>query len=250
MANTKKSVIFHGFGNTGLVAAKKLLEKKDYKIIGITEGNHAVYSPIGLDPVHVKKYLEEKGTLKGYGYDERDENTSEEIVVRRCDIVVITTPEFSFGKDLASRVDCKFVFEGSNIPITKEANEILYKKGIIVIPDLIASAGNQICGYIEWLKNLEHRNLTMLFKRFESKIRSQFIKLLVEEGSSTKKLKKYEGPTENDLVETTIEEMIHNAFEDSIKQAILHNTGLRTACYKIALERIYSSIGDDKMLLL
>jgi glutamate dehydrogenase/leucine dehydrogenase len=88
----------------------------------------------------------------------------------------------------------------------------------------------------------------MLFKRFESRVRSQFIKLIVEEGSSTNKLAKYEGPTENDLVTSCIEEMVFNACESVLEEALLHQLDLRTASYKIALERIYSYYDAKKLI--
>jgi len=243
----KKSVIIHGFGKTGYHTAVKLLESNKYKIIGITERGGGVYNPIGLKIEEVKKYLEnsEDYSLKGF---DSSHLTADETLTRKCDIVVITTKEFSVDKDIASKIDCKFIFEGANIPLTKEAQDVLIDKGTIVVPDLLSSCGSQICGYIEWLKNLEHRNLTMLYKRFESRVRSQFIKLIVEEGSSIKKMTKYEGPTEHDLVTSCIEEMVFNSFENVIQEANKNTVDLRTAAYKIGLEKIYSYYDDKRIL--
>jgi glutamate dehydrogenase (NAD(P)+) len=246
MTKHKKSIIIHGFGKTGLAAAKKLLESH-YKIIGITERNHAIYNPIGLKPDEVDKYLKENGSLKGF--TKNADLLPEDVLSRKCDIIIVTTKEFSINKELAEIMDCKFIFEGSMVALSKEANEVLTNKKVIIVPDMLSSCGSQICSYIEWLKNLEHRNLTILFKRFESKVRSQFIKLLVEDGSSTStRIKKYEGPTENDLVTSTIEEMVFNAFEGVIKESSRNQLDLRTSCYKLALERTYNFY-DEKNLL-
>jgi len=88
----------------------------------------------------------------------------------------------------------------------------------------------------------------MLYKRFESRVRSQFIKLIVEEGSSIKKMTKYEGPTEHDLVTSCIEEMVFNSFENVIQEANKNTVDLRTAAYKIGLEKIYSYYDDKRIL--
>ncbi len=248
MSLHKKSVIIHGFGRTGYNAAKFLHENnehKDYKIIGITEGEYGIYNPIGFKPQQVKNYLDENQSLQ---YFSNNTLTAEEVLTRKCDVVILTTNEFSVDKDLADNFDCKFLFEGHNIPLTGQAQESALRKNIIIVPDLLSSCGSQVCSYIEWLKNLEHRNLTMLFRRFESRVRSQFIKLLIIDGEGSNKVNKYEGPTENDLVINCIEDMVFNSFSTVLNEANKENIDLRSACYKVAIERIYKYYDQKKLI--
>ncbi len=109
-----------------------------------------------------------------------------------------------------------------------------------MVPGVLSYSGQYICGYLEWLKNLEHRNLTILFKRFEKNLRTQFINSIIKSDHKDD----YEGPTEDELVLTTIAEMMDVAFGQMLEEAETEKMNLRTAAYSIALNRIYSHYKD------
>jgi glutamate dehydrogenase/leucine dehydrogenase len=88
------------------------------------------------------------------------------------------------------------------------------------------------------MKNLEHKNLTLLFKRFDSNSRSTLKKMLTTSDFGIK-TEEYHGVTENDLILTTIEELTDNSFRKMLEVAEENNIDLRTAAYTIALERLY-----------
>jgi glutamate dehydrogenase (NAD(P)+) len=241
----KKSIIVQGFGKAGYHSAKRLYESGFYKIIGITNGSKAIYNPIGFHPDKVNKYFNENKTIENYPAGEN--LSTNEVLSRKCDIVIATMGEHSVCKDVAQNLKCKFFVEGRSVPQTEEAEEIIKSKDIIVIPDLLASSGTHVCGYIEWLKNLEHRNLTMLFKRHESKVRQEFINMLDSSHNHSQK-GKFEGPTENDLVESAIEEMIFTSFEKIVDESLTNDIDLRTAAYKISLEKMYSFFDENRII--
>ncbi len=231
----KKSVIIHGFSETSYKLAK-LLVKGDFKIVGITDGDHGCFNPVGFEPDEIWEYKNKKDSLKGIS---RTLNNPIEILSQKCDIV-IPTKELSITKTIAENLKCKLVIEGSNAPLTKDSIDILKKNSIAVIPDLLSYSGAFICSYLEWLKNLEHKNLTLLFKRFESNSRKNMIKILAtsEIGGLHDD---YQGPEEDELVLSTIDEIIDNSFNKVLEQAEEFNTSLRTASYKIAIERIHNN---------
>lgn len=233
---SKKSVIIKGFSKNGFYVAKTLLAKdKNFKIVGITHGENGIYNQIGIDPDEVVYHLEKnENSLKGIA---KQILTCNEVLTRKCDIVIATDKEFSIDSNLAECLNCKVFIDGTNAPpLTYDAEQYLIKKGILVVPGVLSYSGEFICGYLEWLKNLEHRNLTILFKRFEKKLRNQFINMITQTPNSNIE---YEGPTEDDLVLTTITEMIEQAFESMLIVAETDKIDLRTAAYSLALNKIY-----------
>lgn len=231
---SKKSVIINGYNEHSYNMAK-LLTKCDFKIVGIVDGEHGCFNAIGFDPEEIWQYKKKNDGLQGIS---RRLNRSEEILAQKCDIFVAASRELSITKSLAETLKCKVLVEGSNQPLNKDAIDICIKKDILVIPDIQSYSGGFICSYLEWLKNLEHRNLTLLFKRFESNSRKQMIKMLATSDIGMVP-DTYTGPEEDELVLTTLEEIMDNSMNDILRVAAEFNVDLRSAAYKIAIERIY-----------
>jgi len=234
---SKKSVILKGFGKNGAAAARELLEMNShFKIVGITHGGYGIYNQIGIDPEEMSYYLEKHDDrLEGFSKNVVDEHL---IMSRKCDIIIATDKEFSINEELAKTFNCKVFVDGLNAsPLTFEAESILLQKKVLIIPSVLSYSGQFICGYLEWLKNLEHRNLTILFKRFEKNLRNQFISMITKRKDQKEV---YEGPTENELVITTIQEMMDQAFSNVIETAENDGLTLRQAAYSIGLNRVYN----------
>lgn len=231
---SKKSVIIQGYSETAYKLAR-FLAKKDFKIVGITHREHGCFNAAGFDPTEIWEYKCKNDTLQGIS---KTLNNPQEILTQKCDIL-IPTKELSITKTLAENIKCKLLIEGSNTPLTRDSIEVFKKNKIMVVPDLISYSGGFICSYLEWLKNLEHKNLTLLFKRFDSNSRKTMIKILAT--SELGKLEdNYHGPEEDELVISTLEEILDNSFKHCLSQAEEFDIDLRTASYKIAVERIYN----------
>jgi glutamate dehydrogenase/leucine dehydrogenase len=233
---SKKSIIIKGFNKNGQQLSKILLEhkKQSFKIVGVSNNDIGIYSQIGIDPDSLIEYLNKHNTLEGFV---KNHFTANELITKKCDIVVVTDSGFSIDEKLAKELNCKVLVDGSNTPSpTNEAEEYLLNKGILLVPSLLSYSGEFICGYLEWLKNLEHRNLTILFKRHEKNQRQELIKLLAHQPDTELK---WEGPTEDELVLDTITDMIDGAFTQMINISQSDKLSLRSSAYSIGLNRIY-----------
>lgn len=233
---SKKSVIIQGFGQIGYNMAKFLV-KNDFKVVGMTDENVGCFNPMGFDPDEVYAYKKKNDGLQGIS---KSLNKPEDVLSQKCDIFVSSDREMNFTKNMAEKVRCKLFIEACNAPATKDALDILNKRGIVVIPDVISYSGGFIVSYLEWLKNLEHRNLTLLIKRFESNSRKVLLKLLATSEFGGAVQDNFTGPTEDELVLMTIDEIMDNSFRDVLAVAEEFNIDLKTAAFKLAIERIYN----------
>jgi glutamate dehydrogenase (NAD(P)+) len=234
---SKKSVIIYGFKQSSRDAARFLIQN-DFKIVGIIDGEYGCFNAIGFDPDEIWEYKKKTGSLQGIS---KNLYKPSDLLAQKCDILLVSSGELSIDKDLAELIQCKLIIEGCNCPFTLEAQEILKLNKKIVIPDILGYSGAIICSYLEWLKNLEHRNLTLLFKRFEANSRNQLIRLLSTSDIGITKDIKYLGPEEDDLVLSTIEEIVDVSFDKVLLTCEQFGLDLRTAAFKIAVERIYES---------
>ena len=148
-------VIIQGFGNVGQNTAKHL-EKMGSKIIGISDSSTGIYDEKGLD---IKKLIEYKNSGKRLiDYKNYKKISNEEILVKKCDVLVPCALENSIDNHNAPKINAKVIAEGANGPITTEADKILFKRSIIVIPDILANSGGVIGSYFEWMMNRTGEN--------------------------------------------------------------------------------------------
>lgn len=228
-----KSIVIHGLTKNSINFANNL-PQRDFKIIGIVDGDFGCYNAMGFNIDEVDNFKRKNGSLEGIS---KSLNKPEDILSKRCDIFVACKEQLVCGR-IAENLNCKLIVEAANLPLKKEAILKVKEKGIPVLPDLLSYSGGFIISYLEWLKNLEHRNLTLLFKRFESNSIASLKKMLTHSDFGTKS-DEYKGPEENDLVLTSIEEIIDNSFRNMLEIAEYKNIDLRTAAYTIAMGRIY-----------
>jgi glutamate dehydrogenase/leucine dehydrogenase len=146
-----------GYGNVGYHAAV-LQAKLGTKIVAVSDSRGGVYNPSGLDPVKVGKFKEEKGSVTGYPGTKSISN--EELLELNVDILIPAALENQILEYNAPRIKAKIVAEGANGPTTPEADDILYKKGVFLIPDILANAGGVTVSYFEWLQNLTRESWT------------------------------------------------------------------------------------------
>ena len=142
-----------GFGNVGFYTAY-YAHKDGAKIIAFSNSHVAIYNENGIDMEAVIKDFEENGrilTNKGYGKD----ITNAELLELEVDVLAPCALENQITSENADRIKAKVITEGANGPTTPEADEILFKKGIIVIPDILANSGGVVVSYFEWVQNLQ-----------------------------------------------------------------------------------------------
>lgn len=148
-ANTK--VVVQGFGNVGSVSAK-LMYEQGAKIIGISDVSGAYYNPNGIDIVAALNYAKANNkTLKGFTGGDLISNAA--LLELECDVLIPAAKEDQITAENADRIKARIISEGANGPIMSSADEILDKKGILIIPDILANAGGVTVSYFEWVQD-------------------------------------------------------------------------------------------------
>lgn len=145
------TVAIQGFGNAGRIAAE-LLAEQGCKIVAVSDSKGALYQAQGLD-LAVVTQLKDSSTIMNY--DARYHlQQAEEILELDVDILVPAALENVITLKNAENVKARIVAEAANGPTTPEADKILFQKGILVIPDILANAGGVTVSYFEWVQNL------------------------------------------------------------------------------------------------
>ena len=150
-----KKVIIQGFGNVGSFAAT-ILAKQGFTIVGLSDSQGAVYNPQGFDVEMVaEKKKEGRVALQDLfkNNDDVQHISNEKLLVQDCDILIPAALEHQITKDNASDIKAGVILELENNPTSTEADEILEKNDIMVIPDFLANAGGVTVSYLEWVQN-------------------------------------------------------------------------------------------------
>lgn len=148
-------IVIQGMGNVGSISAK-LLAEEGAKIIAVSDVSCAIYNENGLDISGIYKYLDSgKNLLNGYTGDCK-RITNAELLELPCDILIPAALENQITAENADRIKAKIVIEAANGPTSVEADEILNKKGVKVLPDILSNSGGVIVSYFEWVQNLQN----------------------------------------------------------------------------------------------
>lgn len=148
-------IVIQGMGNVGSISAK-LLAQEGAKIIAVSDVSCAIYNENGLDIAGIYKYLDSgKNLLDGYTGDCK-RITNAELLELPCDILIPAALENQITAENADRIKAKIVIEAANGPTSVEADEILNKKGVKVLPDILSNSGGVIVSYFEWVQNLQN----------------------------------------------------------------------------------------------
>jgi len=146
------SVAIQGYGNVGSAVARLFAEKKA-RIVAISDSRGGVHNPRGIDPLRASRYKERSGSVVGMPGASRISN--DELLALKCDILVPAAMENVITLHNADQIKAKIVAEASNGPTTPHADEVLARKGIFVIPDILANAGGVTVSYFEWAQDLQ-----------------------------------------------------------------------------------------------
>ena len=145
-------VAVQGFGNVGSYLAKFVAED-GATVVAISDSRTALYNPNGIDVPAAFARKRDTGSFDGL--KGADRITNEELLVVDCDILAPCALEQVITEENASQVKAKMIVEGANGPITPTADEILFERGITILPDILANAGGVIVSYFEWVQGLQ-----------------------------------------------------------------------------------------------
>jgi len=155
------TVAIQGFGNAGAPVAQ-FLHEAGLTVVAVSDSHGGIYSPEGIDPVRIEKYKHKTGQVAGeycrgsvcdtkkMHLDNVKPVTNEELLELPCDILIPAALDNVITAKNAGKIKAKIILELANGPVTPEADAILDKKGVIVIPDVLANAGGVTVSYFEW----------------------------------------------------------------------------------------------------
>lgn len=151
----KATAVVQGFGNVGYWTAK-LLANEGVKIIAVSDSGGGIYNQDGLNVDEVLKIKKETGSVVKYAVHPKAAMiTNETLLTLPCDILAPCALENAITAANATLIKAKIIVEGANGPTDLEADDILYKQGIFVIPDILANAGGVSVSYFEWVQNIQ-----------------------------------------------------------------------------------------------
>jgi glutamate dehydrogenase (NAD(P)+) len=193
------SVAIQGFGNAGSLAAKLFAEKKA-RVIAISDSRGGVFNSRGIDPLKAMRYKERSGTVVGMPGTSRISN--DELLTMKCDILIPAALENVITLNNADQIKAKIVAEAANGPTTPHADEVLARKGIMLLPDILANAGGVTVSYFEWVQDLQS------FFWSEAEVNAK------------------------------LESVMRRAFQEVHESARKHRTHMRTGAYCLAVGRV------------
>lgn len=192
-------VVVQGFGNVGSISAK-MFAGQGSKVIAVSDVLGAVRNERGLDLPALLEHTERTKSVKGFSGAEAID--PQELLTTECEILVPAALENQITGANADRIRARIIVEGANGPTTHEADEILQKKGIVVIPDILANGGGVTVSYFEWVQD------RMGFFWRESEVNER------------------------------LEEMMVQSFNDVRDMAAAYNVSYRIAAYMVAIQRV------------
>jgi glutamate dehydrogenase (NAD(P)+) len=147
---TGARVAIQGFGNVGSNAAK-LLHAAGACVVAVSDVSGAIYDPLGLDMPRVQAYYSETGQLRGFPNTQLLDNQA--LLRLAVDVLLPAAMEGQITRENAAEIQARIIVEGANGPTTPEADEILSRRGQLVVPDILANAGGVVVSYFEWVQD-------------------------------------------------------------------------------------------------
>ena len=244
-----KRVIVQGLGNVGYHAALFLSTEDNCLVTHVIERDGSIVDQKGINIEKLKKYILANGGVKGFnGYVDK----GSEILEEDADILIPAAMELVINKENADKIKTPLIIEAANGPVSSEADEILSKKGVVIIPDLYANAGGVTVSYFEWIKNLSRIRLGRLQRRAQENQTTLMIEAL-EKMTGSKFPDEYkdlvmQGSAEIDLVRSGLEDTMRNTYEviSEVWNKNPNANDLRTSAMMVSVKRVmdsYHSLG-------
>jgi glutamate dehydrogenase len=202
---TWKKIILQGAGNAGLTMAE-IIVGLGATLVGISDSRGGIYNEKGLDIAKITAIKEAKGTV--HDYEDALKMGEAEVLTQVCDILIPAALENQITKENAPFISAKIILELANGPTTPEADEILEKKWVAIIPDILANSGGVMVSYFEQVQN----NMNYYWEEEE--------------------------------VDAKLHKKITSAAESVYHTAAEYQTSYRAAAYIIAMKRIFDAMKD------
>jgi len=240
-----KTMVIQGLGNVGYYTGTISIKEGDVKVIGVSEIEGTIHKADGIDLVKLFKFRKDTGSILGYP-GSKTLKSREDWVGIECDILVPAALESQIHKGNASKVKAKVIAEAANGPVTADAEEILLKNGVVILPDMYLNAGGVTVSYFEWLKNLSHVRYGRIQKRFDQNSYSNIVNLVEKLTGKHIGVKERDfltrGADEVDLVRSGLEETMIEAYRQ-IRETYKRKKkveDLRTAAFITAINKVAS----------
>jgi len=243
-----KRVVVQGLGNVGYHSAKFFREHGAI-VVAIAEYEGAIYKEDGINEEELFQHRKSTGSILNFP-GATNLAKSNDALELECDILIPAALENVINAGNAERVKAKIIGEAANGPLTPEADEILARKGTLIIPDMYLNAGGVTVSYFEWLKNLSHVRYGRMEKRFTENMNKHIIGQMEElTGKEVKTAEKKfieHGPDEVDLVYSGLEETMIEATREIINtwKANPEIPDMRTAAYVVAINKVGTSYAE------
>jgi glutamate dehydrogenase/leucine dehydrogenase len=193
-------VAIQGYGNAGSFAATLLGDDVGCKIIAVSDSQGGIYNPDGLNGHEVLAHKERTGSVVGFPGSTPISN--EDLLELDCEILLPSALEDVITARNVDKIKARIIGELANGPTSADANEALYKRGIMVIPDILCNAGGVTVSYFEWVQGLYH------FWWNEQEVRAK------------------------------LQEVMTKAFQGVLEMSLKKNVSMRKAAYMVAVSRI------------
>ncbi len=194
-------VVVQGSGNVGGIGAL-LLHREGYKILSLSDMFGAIYNEDGLDVPAVMSWLQEKRRLEGFPGATAVPNNEQ--LLLDCDVLIPAATENQITSQNVADIKARLIVEGANGPTTAIADRELEKRGVMVIPDILANAGGVTVSYFEWVQDRMGYFWT------------------------------------EEIVNSRLEQTMVNAFDEVYAKSKEHNVSMRTAAYILSIDRVVS----------
>ncbi|MEO1787836.1 MAG: glutamate dehydrogenase, partial [Pseudomonadota bacterium] len=231
--------------------AEALSEEDNCKIVGIIERDGALFNTEGLDVDAVREWIVKHGGVTGFP-DAAHHAEGAAVLEEECDILIPAALEGVINLSNAALIKAPLIIEAANGPVTAGADDILRKKGTVIIPDMYANAGGVTVSYFEWVKNLSHIRFGRMQRRQEE-ARHQLVVNELERLSSQIgdawtlnpdfKQKYLRGADELELVRSGLDDTMRIAYQSMAETWHEREDvdDLRTAAYLVAIDKVAAS---------
>jgi glutamate dehydrogenase (NAD(P)+) len=234
-------IIVQGFGNVGSNLAKHLYNRDNAKIIAIGEYDGYLYNKKGIDINALIEFYKTNKTINNPKLGEFKNNPSE-LLELDCDILIPAALENAITVDNVDKIKTKLIIEAANGPVSFEADQKLFEKGVMIIPDIYVNAGGVVVSYFEWVKDISHIRFGRVEKRFQEQKILDIIDL-IDKKTNTKTdfdtIKKIiHGADEEDLAFSGLEDSMRNAFIEIYNAKKQIKKSFRDSAYYVSLKKI------------